>query len=91
MQEITRVETATPTDDAPESPDFSNLATNMGDNPHVLRPHPLKSHLNPPHSKSPPRVVECNPSKIAKYNLRPNPKPNADPDFRRLDSITSIQ
>ena len=38
------------------------------------------------------QIDEIEPSKLrktAKYNLRPNPKPNADPDFRRLDAITT--
>ena len=32
---------------APPSPDFSNLTTDMGDNPYIRRPHPLKAHLFP--------------------------------------------
>ena len=35
--------------------------------------------------------VGYNPRKTAKYNLGPNPKPNANPDFRRLDAMTTTQ
>ena len=73
----------------PPSPDFSNLTTDAGDNPYIRRPPPIQSPPIPP--KSPPTVIGYNPRKTGKYNLRPNPKPNADPDFRRLDAITSTQ
>ena len=73
----------------PPSPDFSNLTTDVGDNPYIRRPPPIQSPPIPP--KSPPTVIGYNPRKTGKYNLRPNPKPNADPDFRRLDAITSTQ
>ena len=69
------------------SPDFLNLTTDVGDNPYIRHPPPIESPPIP--SRSPPRNVGYNPRKIAKYNLRPNPKPNANPDFRRLDAITS--
>ena len=72
---------------APASPDFSNLTTDVGDNPYIRRPPPIESPPIPP--RSPPTAVGYNPRKIAKYNLRPNPKPNANPDFRRLDAITT--
>ena len=74
-------------DVAPPSPDFSNLTTDVGDNPYIRRPPPIESPPIPP--RSPPTDVGYNPRKIAKYNLRPNPKPNANPDFRRLDAITT--
>ena len=73
----------------PPSPDFSNLTTDVGDNPYKRRPPPIQSPPIPP--KSPPTVIGYNPRKTGKYNLRPNPKPNADPDFRRLDAITLTQ
>ena len=34
-------------DDRPKSPDFSNLTTDVGENPYMRRPHPLKVHLVP--------------------------------------------
>ena len=66
---------------------FSNLTTDVGDNPYIRRPPPIESPPIPP--RSPFTNVGYNPRKIAKYNLRPNPKPNANPDFRRLDAITT--
>ena len=71
----------------PPSPDFSNLTTDVGNNPYIRCPPPIESPPIPP--RSPPTAVGYNPRKIAKYNLRPNPKPNANPDFRRLDAITT--
>ena len=66
----------------PPSPDFSNLTTDVGDNPYIRRPPPIESPSVPP--KSPHTVVGYNPRETAKYNSQPNPKPNADHDFRRL-------
>ena len=74
-------------DKAPPSPDFSNLTTDVGDNPYIRRPPPIESPPIPP--SSPPTTIGYNPRKIAKYNLRPNPKPNTNPDFRRLDALTT--
>ena len=74
-------------DKAPSSPDFSNLTTDVGDNPYIRRPPPIESPPIPP--SSPPTTIGYNPRKIAKYNLRPNPKPNTNPDFRRLDALTT--
>ena len=37
----------------------------------------------------PPKVVGNNPTKTGRHNLRPNPRPNADTDFRMLDSVTT--
>ena len=74
-------------DVAPSSPDFSNLTTDVGDNPYKRRPPHIESP--PIRPRSPPTAVGYNPRKIAKYNLRPNPKSNANPDFRRLDAITT--
>ena len=73
-------------DVAPPSPDFSNLTTDVGDNPYIRRCPPIESPPIPP--RSPSTNVGYNPRKTAKYNFRPNPKRNAHPDFRRLDAIT---
>ena len=57
------------------------------DNPYNLTPPPIQ---NPPKTPElPPIVVGYNPRKIGRYNLRPNPRPNANPDFRMLDSATT--
>ena len=74
-------------DAAPSSPDFINLTTDAGDNPYIRRPPPIESPSIPPRSLL--TTVGYNQRKIAKYNLRPNPKPNANSDFRRLDAITT--
>ena len=71
----------------PSSPGFSNITTDVGDNTYIRRPPPIESPPIPP--KSPPTVVGNIPRKTAKYNLRPNLKPKADPDFRRLDAMTT--
>ena len=85
--QMPRNQTDDTNDEAPPSPDFSNLTTDVEDNPYIRRPPPLESPPIPP--RSPPTVVGHNPRQTAKYNLRPNPKPNANPDFRRLDAITT--
>ena len=82
-----RNQTEDTNDVAPPLPDFSNLTTDVADNPYIRRPPPIESSPIPP--RPPPTNVGYNPRKIAKYNLRPNPKPNADPDFRRLDAMTT--
>ena len=86
-QQVSENQTEDTNEATPPSPDFSNLTANAGDNPYILRPPPIESPPIPP--KSPPTVVGYNPRKVAKYNLRPNPKPNANPDFRRLDALTT--
>ena len=57
-------------DVAPPSPDFSNLTTDVGDNPYIRRPPPIESPPIPP--RSPPTTIGYNPRKIAKYNLTLN-------------------
>ena len=86
MTPITKNQTNDVNDATPPSPDFSNLTTDVGDNPYIRRPPPTESPPIPP--RSPPTVID-NPRKTAKYNLRPNLKPNANPDFRRLDALTT--
>jgi len=59
----------------------------VSDNIYIARPPPIESPPTSP--RLPPVVVGYNPRKIGRYNLRPNPKPNAKPDFRMLDAITT--
>ena len=85
IQEVTNSHDATTTqqvldnqteymnDATSSSPDFSNLTTDVGNNPYIRRPPPIGSPPIPP--RPPPTNVGYNPRKIAKYNLRPNPKP----------------
>ena len=56
------------------------------DNPYILTPPPIERPQTP---ELPLIVVGYNPRKIGRYNLRPTPKPNTNPDFRMLDSITT--
>ena len=46
-------------DVAPPSPDFSNLTTDVGDNPYIRRPPPIESPPIPP--RSPPTTIGYNP------------------------------
>ena len=85
--EVRENQTEDTNDVMPLSPDFSNLTTEVRNNPSIRCPPPIESPPITP--KSPPRVVGYNPRKTAKYNPRPNPRPNADPDFRRLDALTT--
>ena len=77
------------TDDAVKSsPDFSNLTTVVGDNPYIRRrPLPLKVLLYPRNHRLPLLDITC---EKLQTNLRPNPKPTANPDFRGLDALISI-
>ena len=45
--QMPRNQTDDTNDEAPPSPDFSKLTTDVGDNPYIRRPHPLKAHLFP--------------------------------------------
>ena len=86
-QQVSDNQTEDTNDVAPSSPDFSNLTTDAGNIPYIRRPPPIESPPIPPRPL--PTNVGYNPRKIAKYNIRPNPKPNANPDFRRLDAMTT--
>ena len=86
-QQVSDNQTEDMNDAMPSTPDFSDLTTDVGDNPYIQRPPPNESPPIP--LRSPPTAIGYNPRKIAKYNLRPNPKPNANPDFRRLDAMTT--
>ena len=64
----------------------NSLNLDVSNNPYIMSPLPI----NPPPQKNPefpPIVVGYNPRKIGRYNLRPNPKPNANPDFRMIVSL----
>ena len=59
----------------------------VSDNPYIMTPPPVESPIIPPTLL--PITVGHNPRKTGRYNLRPNPKPNAHPDFRMLDAVTT--
>ena len=71
--------------DKTSSGDNTSFNLDVSDNPFIMSPPPTKSPPIPP--TLPPIVVGYNPRKTGRYNLRPNPKPNAHPDFRMLDAI----
>ena len=52
-----------------------------------MSPPPIESTPKTP--KLPRIVVGYNPRKVGRYTLRPNPRPNANPDFRMIDSVTT--
>ena len=54
-QQVPDNQTEDTNDSAPSSPDFSNLTTDVGDNPYIRRPTPIESRHIPP--KSPSTVI----------------------------------
>ena len=77
----------TTTGDKTFSDNVTSFNLDVSDNPYKLTPPPIQSPPKTP--ELPPIVVGYNPRKIGRYNLRPNPRPNANPDFRMLDSATT--
>ena len=77
----------TTTRDKTFSDNVTSFNLDVSDNPYILTPPPIQSPPKTP--ELPPIVVGYNPRKVGRYNLRPNPRPNANPDFRMLDSATT--
>ena len=73
--------------DKTSSDNVTSFNLDVSDNPYILTPPPIQSPPKTP--ELPPIVVGYNPRKVGRYNLRPNPRPNANPDFRMLDSATT--
>ena len=73
--------------DKTSSDNVTSFNLDVSDNPYILTPPPIKSPPQTP--ELPPIVVGYNPRKVGRYNLRPNPRPNVNPDFRMLDSVTT--
>ena len=65
--------------------DKTSFNLDVSDNPFIATPPPTESPPIPP--TLPPIVVGYNPRKTGRYILRPNPRPNAHPDFQMLDAI----
>ena len=88
-EQETVITTADETSIAEQIPSGNETSLNLdvSDNPFIMTPPPMESPPIPP--TLPPIVVGYNPRKAGRYNLRPNPKPNAHPDFRMLDAITT--
>ena len=73
--------------DKTPSDNVTSFDLDVSDNPYILTPPPIQSPPKTP--ELPPIVVGYNPRKVGRYNLRPNPRPNVNPDFRMLDSATT--
>ena len=76
--------------DKTSSDNISSFDLDVSDNPYNFD---SSAYNKPPPPKKtpelPPLVVRHNPKKVGRYNLRPNPRPIANPDFRMLDSVTT--
>ena len=66
---------------------ITSFNLDVSDNPYIFTPPPIESPPKTP--ELPPIVIGYNPRKVGRYNLRPNPRPNVNPDFRMLDSVTT--
>ena len=73
--------------DGTPSDNVTSFDLDISDNPYILTTPPIQSLPKTP--ELPPIVVGYNPRKVGRYNLRPTPRPNANPDFRMLDSVTT--
>ena len=73
--------------DKTSSDNVTSFNLDVSDKPYILTPPPIQSPPKTP--ELPPIVVGYNPRKVGRYNLRPNPRPNVNPDFRMLDSVTT--
>ena len=73
--------------DKTSSDNVTSFNLDVSDNPYILTPPPKQSPPKTP--ELPPIVVEYDPRKVGRYNLRPNPRPNVNPDFRMLDSVAT--
>ena len=69
------------------SDNVTSFKLDVSDNPYILTPPTIVSPPKTP--ELPPIVVGYNPRKVGRYNLRPNPRPKVNPDFRMLDSVTT--
>ena len=78
------------TEEDKTSPDnVTSFNLDVSDNPYILTPPPITSPPPPKTPELPPIVVGYNPRKVGRYILRPNPRPNVNPDFRMLDSVAT--
>ena len=74
-------------EDKTPSDNITSFNLDVSDYSFILTPPPIESPPKAP--ELPPIVVGYNPRKVGRYNLRPNPRPNVDLDFRMLDSATT--
>ena len=73
--------------DKTPSDNVTSFDLDVSDDPYILTPPPIQSPPKTP--ELPPIVVGYKRRKVGRYNLRPNPRPNVNPDFRMLDSATT--
>ena len=73
--------------DKTSSDNVTSLNLDVSDNPYLSTPLPIAILHKTPEMLH--IVVGYNPRKVGRYNLRYNPRPNANPDFRILDSVTT--
>ena len=74
-------------EDKTSSDNVTSFNLDVSNNPYILTPPPIQSPPKTP--ELPPIVVGYSPRKVGRYNLRPNPRPNVNPDFRMFDSVTT--
>ena len=74
-------------EDKTSSDNVTSFNLDVRNNPYISTPPPIGSPPKTP--ELPLIVVGYNPRKVGRYNLRPNPRPNVNPDFRMLDSVTT--
>ena len=72
-----------------ETSSYNVLSFNLdvSNNTYILTPPPIESSPETPELSN--IVVGYNPRKVGRYNLLPIPRPNVNPDFRMLDSVTT--
>ena len=74
-------------EDKTSSHNVTSFILDVSDNPYILTPPPIE---RPPKTPELPHIVSgYNPRKVGRYNIRPNPKPNANFDFQMIDSVTT--
>ena len=83
---VTKTAEENPAENKSPSGDIRSFRLDVSDNRYIMTPPPTESPPMPP--TLPPIIIGYNPRKTGRYNLRPNPKPNAHPDFRMLDAVT---
>ena len=74
-------------EDKTSSENVTSFNLDVSDNSYSLTPPPIESPPKTP--ELPPTIVGYNPRKVGIYNLRTNPRPNLNPDFRMLDTVTT--
>ena len=69
------------------SDSVTSFNIDVSDNPYILTLPPIQNPTKT--TELPPIFVGYNPRKVGRYNLRPNRRPNVNPNFKLLDSVTT--